>query len=761
MYLKQKALLGLILCVSFNQSSHAIASDTAAAMVNHPIDPGNLNYALLVFAAALVLLMQAGFMCLESGIARAKNSINVVVKNLADLILGVCGFWAVGFGLMFGASSSGLFGTDHFFVSLETSPWLAAFFLFQAAFCATAATIDSGAVAERSRFATYLILSFIVSVLVYPIFGHWAWGSLFNGESKGWLESLGFIDFAGSTVVHSVGAWVGLASVMLIGPRIGKFNADGTANYFQPSNLPLSYLGTFILLFGWFGFNCGSSLSVNSDMAAIAVKTLLSGCFGGLGGMFVSWMFGSDKLPKAEDIANGVLGGLVAITAGCMAVSAAGSAIIGLLAGGLVFAGNRFLERVCKLDDVVGAISVHGFCGAWGTIAVALFIPANLLADMGMTRMGLLGVQALGVASCFAWAFGVTFVILLIIKQFTPIRVSAECEMLGLNVSEHGARSTLFDLAGSMQRAASSDRIDRSFLVAEEFGTEAGDLAKSFNQMILAVEVERERAQSAVDKLSRQRELAHDGLKRYKGQVESSLKSIDRQREQLQDIVSRSSKNAEHVLGSVESIFCKIDKMIETLSDVSQHIGKTAALADQGVSTTLTTSETMRQLNDSSTEIEGVLEMIREIAEQTNLLALNATIEAARAGDAGKGFAVVATEVKNLANQSASSTNRIGGSMNRIKDGAKLASVNLSATSDVIGQVKSASEEVSRFIQSSAKEQRESADQTREIGKDIRQIIDEMIQGMGTIRLASEQIGDNVRDSYSEFTQVLDRAGLA
>jgi Amt family ammonium transporter len=705
--------------------------------------------------------MQAGFLCLESGIARAKNSINVAVKNLADIILGVAGFWVIGFGLMFGASSFGVFGTDHFFVSLDTSPWLAAFFLFQASFCATAATIDSGAVAERARFSTYLLLSFIVSVLIYPIFGQWAWGSLYNGQTKGWLESLGFIDFAGSTVVHSVGAWVGLAGVVLIGPRIGKFNADGSANYFQPSNLPLSYLGTFVLLFGWFGFNCGSSLTINADMSGIAVRTLLAACFGGLGGMLVSWVFGTDQLPRAEDIANGVLGGLVGITAGCLTVSTVGSAIIGLVAGGLVFIGNRFIERVCKLDDVVGAISVHGICGAWGTVAVALFIRGDLIGDMGLSRIELLGVQTLGVVCCFAWAFGATFIILLVIKQFTPIRVSENCEMVGLNISEHGARSSLFDLAGVMQRAGSSDRIDSSFLVEEEFGTEAGDLAKSFNQMIMAIEAERRRAQAAVDKLSDQRTLAQDGLRRYKVQVQSSLQSIDHQREQLQDIVLRSSKNAEHLLGSVESIFCRIDKMISTLNDVSVNIFRTVELADQGVKTTFTTSETMRQLNVSSTEIEDVLAMIRDIADKTNLLALNATIEAARAGDAGKGFAVVATEVKSLANQSASSTDRIGGSMTRIKDGANLASVNLAATSRVIDQVKSASEEVSRFIRSSAKEQQDSAEQTREIGKGIRQIIDEMIEGMGTIRLASEQIGENVRESYSEFTQVLDRAGLA
>ncbi|MCH8290104.1 ammonium transporter, partial [Candidatus Poribacteria bacterium] len=220
-----------------------------------------MDYIWVLIAATLVFLMQAGFMCLESGMARAKNSINVAIKNMADFVLSVVGFWMVGFGLMFGISQSGLFGTSEFLINIGENPWRAIFFVFQGVFCGTAATIDSGAIAERTRFGTYLFVSFITSCLIYPIFGHWVWGSFLNGETPGWLEARGFIDFAGSTVVHSVGGWVALAGVIVIGPRLGKFAEDGTPRKIPAHNLPLVYLGTFILFFGWFGFNCGSTLA--------------------------------------------------------------------------------------------------------------------------------------------------------------------------------------------------------------------------------------------------------------------------------------------------------------------------------------------------------------------------------------------------------------------------------------------------------------------------------------------------------------------
>lgn len=226
---------------------------------------------------------------------------------MADFVLAVCGFWAIGFGLMFGLSNNGLFGTSEFFMGVWDDPWMVAFFVFQAVFCGTAATIDSGAIAERTKFVTYLFSSFIVSSMIYPIFGHWCWGSLLNGETQDWLEARGFVDFAGSTVVHSVGGWVALVAAIVIGSRLGKY---GKARKIHPHNLVLAYLGTFILFFGWFGFNCGSTLEAGTDIAPIAGNTIIAAAFGGFAATALSWMLSADKRPEAEMIANGVLGGL-------------------------------------------------------------------------------------------------------------------------------------------------------------------------------------------------------------------------------------------------------------------------------------------------------------------------------------------------------------------------------------------------------------------------------------------------------------------
>lgn len=750
----------------FTQATFAdgdvIATATATDVVEAPADEHSMvDYAWVIFAASLVMLMQAGFMCLESGLARAKNSINVAVKNMADFVLSVAGFWFIGFGLMFGTTAYGLFGTSDFCVSFENAPWLAVFFVFQATFCGTAATIDSGAVAERSRFATYLFISFVTSVIIYPIFGHWAWGSLYHGDSSGWLENWGFIDFAGSTVVHSAGAWVALASIWVIGPRLGKFNEDGTANRFHPHNLPLMYLGTFILVFGWFGFNCGSTLEATSDVGPIAMTTMLSACFAGISSTFVSWIFGSEKLPQAEDVANGVLGGLVGITAGCASVSAGGAVMIGLMSGVLVFAGTLFIERVLKLDDVVGAIPVHGFCGAWGTLAVGLFARPDVLLDSGMTRFDLIGVQAVGVAACFGWCFGSAIILISLLKCITPVRVDEHDEIIGLNISEHGAKSTLFDLAATMQKAATADHIDQRFRVEPEIGTEAGDLAHAFNHLIEAITSERSRTEAAVESLERQKRLAQAGLTKYRSQVEESLESIDQQRNSLQLILEGSSSNAQKLVGSVQQIFDRIDGMVQSLGTISTQMQEAASLAGQGVATANSSGTTMSQLSESSHEIESVLDMVREIAEQTNMLALNATIEAARAGEAGKGFAVVATEVKQLAKASSDSTDQISGRISRIRQDTRQVSSNLSQTAEVIGQVCAMSDEMNRFIQTSSADQRSSAEQVRQIGSEIESMVEEMLGGMKTIREASETIGQRVRSSYQEFTTVLDEAGLA
>lgn len=380
-------------------------------------------------AAFLVFWMQAGFACVEIGFTRAKNAANILMKNLLDFSIGTLLFWAVGFGLMFGVSY-GFLGTSDFFFSGETNrDW--AFLIFQTVFCATAATIVSGAVAERIEFHAYLIYSAVISLAIYPIFGSWAWGGLYHGG--GWLEKMGFHDFAGSTVVHSIGGWAALAGAIMLGPRLGKYR-DGKIVPIPGHNIPLAGLGVFILWLGWFGFNPGSTTAVGGgDFAFIAVTTNMAAAAGAIGALVVSWAW--FKKPDPSFVLNGVLAGLVAITAGCDVISVPFSLLVGLIAGCLVVIVAVSIDRL-RIDDPVGAVSVHAICGAWGTLAVGLFAMDSGLVTTGSGHQLL--VQGVGVLSAFAWSFGLALLLFYIIKITVGLRVKPETEMAGLDISEHG-----------------------------------------------------------------------------------------------------------------------------------------------------------------------------------------------------------------------------------------------------------------------------------------------------------------------------------
>lgn len=387
------------------------------------------NFLWTLIAAALVFFMQAGFAMVETGFTRAKNAINIMMKNLMDFSIGTIAFWAIGFGLMFGASSTGWFGTSGFFFSdwkPGGDPWVLAFWMFQVVFAATAATIVSGAMAERTKFVGYLIYSAVISAVIYPIFGSWAWGGLLNGG--GWLEKLGFIDFAGSTVVHSIGGWAALAGAIVLGPRIGKYAKDGSIKPIMGHSMTLVALGVFILWLGWFGFNPGSTTTADKSIAMIFVNTNLAAAAGAIAAMFVSWIkFGK---PEVGMSLNGVLAGLVAVTAGCANVSPTSSIIIGAVAGFLVVVAVLFFDRI-KIDDPVGAVSVHGINGAWGTLAAGIF-------NMEGTSASMIGVQLLGIVVCFVWSFGMAFVMFKLIAKTIGLRVSPEEELEGLDLAEHG-----------------------------------------------------------------------------------------------------------------------------------------------------------------------------------------------------------------------------------------------------------------------------------------------------------------------------------
>jgi Amt family ammonium transporter len=388
------------------------------------------NYVWTLVAAFLVFFMQAGFAMVESGFTRAKNAVNIMMKNLMDFSIGSLAYWAVGFGIMFGVSQSGWFGTSGFFLSdfaKENDPWVYAFWMFQVVFAATAATIVSGAMAERTKFTAYLVYSAAVSGLIYPVFGAWAWGSLYHGS--GWLEGLGFIDFAGSTVVHSIGGWAALAGAIVLGPRIGKFSPEGKSRAIPGHNLPLATLGVFILWFGWFGFNPGSTTTANTDIAMIAVNTNLAAAAGTVGALIIAWIL--FKKPEASMTLNGTLAGLVAITAGCANVTPLSAVIIGFGAGILVVLSVLFIERAFKVDDPVGAVSVHGVCGAFGTIAAGVFNAEG-------ATLEIVKVQVIGVVAAFLWSFIVCLILFTLIKFTMGLRVSRDEELEGLDIEEHG-----------------------------------------------------------------------------------------------------------------------------------------------------------------------------------------------------------------------------------------------------------------------------------------------------------------------------------
>lgn len=389
----------------------------------------NANFVWTLVAAFLVFLMQAGFAMVETGFTRAKNAVNIMMKNLFDFSAGSLAFWAVGFAIMFGVSGTHWFGTTGFFLSdfaQDKDPWVFAFWMFQCVFAATAATIVSGAMAERTKFASYLVTSAVVCAFIYPVFGSWAWGSLYKGG--GWLEGMGFIDFAGSTVVHSIGGWIGLAGAIALGPRLGKYGKDGKPKAIPGHSYTLATLGVFLLWFGWFGFNPGSTTAAITDIARIAVNTNLAAAAGSIGAIIIAWIL--FKKPDIGMALNGALAGLVAITAPCANVSSTSAVLIGLIGGVVVVFSVLFFDRI-GIDDPVGAVSVHGVCGAWGTLSAALFN------ETGVTIKQIM-VQFTGIGAAFVWAMGTGLILFYALKATMGLRVSAEEEIEGLDVTEHG-----------------------------------------------------------------------------------------------------------------------------------------------------------------------------------------------------------------------------------------------------------------------------------------------------------------------------------
>lgn len=415
----------------------------------------SINVGWILLGAALVFFMQAGFAMVETGFTRAKNAGNIIMKNLMDFSLGTPIFWLFGFGLMFAGEGALIGGLDFF--TDGGGNW--ATLIFQTVFCATAATIVSGAMAERTKFSSYCIYSMAISAFIYPISGHWIWGG-------GWLAQLGFHDFAGSTAVHMVGGVAALVGAKILGPRIGKYDKNGRPKAIPGHSLTLGALGVFILWFCWFGFNGCSTVALTdgaSETAArVFVTTNLAAAVATVTVMCITWI--RYKKPDVSMTLNGSLAGLVAITAGCDVVTPAGAAIIGIIAGFVVVFGIEFIDKVCKIDDPVGAVGVHGLCGATGTLLTGLLAvyDGNEVVNSGLFYGGgfhMFGIQLLGVVSVIAWVAVTMTIIFQIIKHTVGLRVSREEEIHGLDVEEHGLASSYADFMPSVN--VTSDKADK------------------------------------------------------------------------------------------------------------------------------------------------------------------------------------------------------------------------------------------------------------------------------------------------------------
>jgi Amt family ammonium transporter len=449
----------------------------------------------VINCAILVFIMQAGFMCMETGLSRHKNSINVALKNAADFGVAVVVFWTFGFGLMFGKSFNGLFGTDLFFFKTEKAQ-LMTYFVFQAMFVATAATIISGAVAERMKFVGYLMITILATGVIYPLVGHWAWSSsylanieitsaakeLLDVHNKGWLSELGFIDFAGSTIVHSVGGWMALAAILIIGPRIGKYS-ESNKGKFTGSSFPLAVLGTLILWFGWFGFNGGSNGAMNDSVPLILINTFLAGAFGLLTGLAASFLL--FKKPDPYYVILGPLAGLVAITAGCNSMTTLVSILVGMIGSLVAITINELLKKY-EIDDVVGAVPVHLGAGVWGTLAVGFFSDLEILGT-DLTRVEQIKTQFIGVIAVGIFTFFSSYILLRVINYFYPLRVSPLQEELGLNIAEHNAVSVEHDLISILEKQSQSG--DLAIRGPQDPFTAGGVIGLYYNKLMNKLEI--------------------------------------------------------------------------------------------------------------------------------------------------------------------------------------------------------------------------------------------------------------------------------
>lgn len=736
------SVLLVFLFVFLGSSSASFAQDIDAAM------RADLDHVWIMVAAALVLLMQIGFMLLEAGMVRSKNSINVAQKNLADFSFSAICFGGLGFMLMFGPSI-GPFGWDFGLAVFpgKTEEELG-FFIFQAMFCGTAATILSGAVAERFNFTAYLISIPVIAVVIYPVFGHWAWSNLMISDNPAWLADQGFVDFAGSTVVHAVGGWIALAAILQLGPRIGRFDENGKSQPIQGHSIVLAMAGALLLYVGWLGFNGGSTLSGSLASGHVIANTVIAGAGGAMTGMAAGRYF--DGIYKPERMINGLIGGLCAVTAGCDVVTGPGAAALGASGALIAVFGHDLLEKF-GVDDAIGAVPAHAFAGTWGTIGLALVAPLASLPLADRFAQVLIQVQGAGLA--FVWAFGAAMVWFWLLNKVVPLRVSEEHELDGLNVSEHGATMGTGEIQKTLAELIAGDA-NLNARIEVEPGDESAELAELFNRLMaqLAAQDEKQRfirqQQEETEKLhldaeKRQHELAEkqrlaeaeiveqiakvisnvlekDLSTRVKlGQQTGALKQVGGGVNELLDILSsmidtissnvgrldqsvsaqvgharanaQSAQNQEELMVNANRDLTAVDEALKSSLEATEEAqGAVSSAHEAGRRGLIATEEAVvavKSMEETSSAALKVVEHINAIAKRVNLLAINAAVEAARAGEKGREFAVVAEEVKNLAERTSNLAAEVDGLLTKSSETVEVCVQRIGGVSTELSQI--------------------------------------------------------------------------
>lgn len=725
------------------------------------------NPAWLLLATALVLLMQAGFLLLESGMARTKNAVAVAQKNLADLCLSIGAFALIGFPLMFGPSL-GWFGWSPLGSLLgEVNPTTLAFFAFQAVFAGTAATIMSGAVAERMRLGAYMVMAFCLAGFLYPLFGHWVWGNLLTPDNPSWLADHGFMDFAGGTVVHAAGGWFAMGVILVLGSRIGRFDSTGAPRRMQGHSLVLSAVGALILLFGWFGFNAGSGIGHPNDIAIILANTLMAAVAGGSLGMFLGW--GVDRAFLPHRTINGMLGGLVGLTASCAYVDLQSAVLIGALCGALSVVAEDMILRVLRLDDVVGAVTVHGVCGAAGALLLAGFVPLETLA--AGSRLAQLSIQAQGVALNFVLFFGAGAALAFGIKQLGLLRVDPADEMCGLSLTEHGVEMTSGSLQEALVRITLIDR-DLSVRLQTDGGDEAAEIAMILNPFLSEMQTTlgsvRTHASQVSDSSLDLRSLSLDcadesaRLSTTSKLMQRASAGLHHQADQAADTVTDAGQQANFVADKATAMASDMADMAVTVEHMAGTVSQIAADATEARRASTTAMESasdslskITTLAQTTQAVDEVMAQITEISEKTIILAMNARVEAARSGEAGRGFAIVAQEVADLSRDTQDAAESISKRINDMKDGSLEALKGMRAVSDVLRALNQNMVGVSQATGS----QTSSIDELKAVSQAGAQRAEDLAQNASALKDDTDRIAafaESVRQGSSHNAQLAD-----